>query len=239
MGRRNCRSYNDRFYNKDYNNIVHFVSSIYSILSRLIILFFTGIFTGIFTGVYMCDNNEYFMFFGPLIFNITANMCSTTVTECEWVNKYVSPVCLGLTSSVLVNYFNIADMPTVAVWGSAIFLVFKTTSLIVYLLYYFNSVRAWGKIITLLTTTLYLLGLYIYNESLNVSIGKLWVTVLFLNYSVYQNLFMTYDIAEACNQYKPIVIDALYILLNIVYVIPKYVYNYLDRYMWVKMNKLL
>jgi hypothetical protein len=35
MGIRNSISYNDRFYDKDYNNIVHFVSSIYSILSSL------------------------------------------------------------------------------------------------------------------------------------------------------------------------------------------------------------
>jgi hypothetical protein len=97
MGIRNSISYNDRFYNKDYNNIVHFVSSIYSILSSLILLFFTGIFTG----VYVCNYNEYFMFFGPIIFNITANMCSTSVTERGWVTIYVSPVCLGLTSSVL------------------------------------------------------------------------------------------------------------------------------------------
>jgi hypothetical protein len=235
MGIRNSISYNDRFYDKDYNNIVHFVSSIYSILSSLSLLFFTGIFTG----VYVCNYNEYFMFFGPIIFNITANMCSTSVTERGWVTKYVSPVCLGLTSSVLVNYFNIADMPTVAVWGSSLFVVFKITSLVVNRCYYFNMVRTRGEIITLLTTTLYLLGLYIYDESLNVSIGKLWVTVLLLNYSVYQNLFMTYEIAEACNYYQPIVIDAIYILLNTVCVIPKYIYNYIDRYMWVKMNKLL
>lgn len=217
------------YYNYLDNNLDEYINkqlritTLYKTISILTLFCFTGITVGF----HAYNVNQYVMAVSSLLFNRIILHVFKFYQYYYSMRLVIVPFLTGISISPLINLINQSVYVTITSTniveaGTTFVLIFYSVYYVSYLILEPEDAIKIGKIITLLSTSLYLSLIHIIFSPTNYFLVVLYLISLVLIYAVYEYLPYVYD---DCLLYEDsIITEANYILINTLYYNPKQLY---------------